>query len=341
MQHADIRGYIYQSLVSSPEAYETLQKCGLVDKTGLNILKYQMTRNMWIAYRASLESVQEVEAYTWPFSATDWEKFMPIIERHSCSEYAAETLLKYVVSDDRFNPVQNLKFSRHVQTVSTFENIGVIASTMKMYPLNMEIQILGCLVMSELYKFCKEMIPNELELYSDHLQIASTLLCCKQRTINTIIISLYLVVKVNGKFKGAVQQYLQKTKNDIVQMAFDAQDEFNDGVISAYTYIATSYELLPTWKPLLPTARPPLDIILDYMEQNSDNLIHVAVGCIQLYHLSRNQIITLRPSMRNMSYIFEILDAIVMQTNVMSQDEADLVLWNCLDTLLCSQYRVF
>jgi len=333
MQHADIRGYIYQSLVSSPEAYETLQKCGLVDKTGLNIFKYQMTRDMWIAYRDSLESVQEVEAYTWPFSATDWEKFMPIINRHSCSEYAAETLLKYVVSNDRFNPVLHLKFSRHVQTVSTFENIGVIASTMKMYPLNMEIQILGCLVMSELYKFCKEMIPNELGLYSDHLQIASTLLCCKQRTINTIIISLHLVLEVDGKFKNAVQKYLEETTNDIVQMAFDAQDKFNRGVIGTYIFMATS-TLLRSWNPLSPPARSPLDIILDYMEHNSDDTRYTVIACIQLYNLSSNKTLTLRLSDRNMSCIFRILNALVMRTSVMSEDAAELFLWDCLDTFV-------
>ena len=330
MQYQDVRDLVFQNVDVSPDGHETLQKVGLVDRMGVRNLKDQMTREAWTLYLSSRASVQEVESYLWPFSATDWENFMGILALHRACEYAVKTLMASAVSSNRLICVSSLTFSRHMQGVSTFENMELVASTTQMYPDNLVVQMLGCLILSQLHKHCAEPLPNETAVYGEHLRIASTLLCCKKRTIKTTIFSLYLISNISGKFKGAVQQYLQETHRDIVQMAFDAQDEFHGSIDTAYIYASISIELLPTWTALLPAPRSPLDIILDCMQQNCSVARLVDVGCVQLYQLSCNKTLTLRLSRRNMSCIFGILNAVVTQTNVMSPLATEHFLWEFL-----------
>ena len=336
MQFQDIRGLILQSVAVSPDGHDTLQKVGLVDKMGKDGRKHEMQRDAWVKYMASRESVQAVESYKWPFSATNWENCMGFLSLHRDCEYAAKTFMACAVAGE--NVMRTLQFSRNIQSVSSFECIELIAAITRMYPLNLEIKLLGCLIMAKLYQNCRETMSYDTGVYREHLRFASTLLCSGTRNATTVCYPLYLIIAIEDKCRNAVQLYLEETGRDIVTMAFGAQDEFHLGQNNVYIYTSFSVTCLRNWRPLLPLgmtgARLPLDIILDYMQQNYSTLEYIDLWWIQLSHLTTNESLDLRVSHRKMSSVFAILNAIVGRTAPTTTEVVKSFLWGFLHTCI-------
>jgi len=310
----EFRHALTQHIPLSPEGLQTLHMYGLVDRLGNAVSQQHAAGDVWTRYVASAPFLSEVGQFEWPLAANSWIRFMEIFAQHRDGEHQVEALLRrvfYLYGD----VLQYSYIFRSIGAASTPENIQLVASTLQMYPLNTEIQFIGCAMLSVMYFRNTGCVPGQLETCGAHLQLALSILTREHRDSRSLVAAIHLVVSMHFMFQQDVEVCLHAKQCNLVLLVFDAQDEINDDINLIHAYSMFCVRFLSTWTaPVLPPGPPgrlPLDIIIDCMRQNAESSMHIDTGCKQLELLSIRNAGTLAISQQHMAF----LSTLVAQVN--------------------------
>ena len=352
MRREEIRGLISKQFPVTLEGSYPFTMFGMVDKMGLKIRKDQSNGAAWSAYTNAQPFLREVENYRWRFSRENWTHFLAGLGDHCTNEYSTENMMRLVInSEDPLGPVDYNEVCREIRIPSTVADIATMTRVIQMHPRNTMIRNVGLGVLAQMYKFQTASTPDAEDMYEMHVALAIEILLHEKRDAEPVKSAILILVAIQKIHAASVRKYVSATGHDIMWIVFGVLDVFSGNKSVVSTCDAISQVFLPTWQAPPPSAatafRLPIDIIFDYMRQNSGCRVHLRVGSQQLHDLSQKNFDTVAVSHTHMRFVLRLIDDINMRLPPSRDEKRVFNLWTFLhlcvgnQTSLCSFRRVF
>lgn len=190
----------------------------------------------------------------------------------------------------------------------------MLGSVLKLYPLNSDVQFIGCAILSRMYYLTEswQWTPGDVDTCGAHLQLAFAILDCEKRDSRSISSAFELILTMHIRTGRDVDRCLRANRRDVMLLMFDAQDEINKSSETMGQYYDFCTRFLPKWKaPVIQTEsqiRAPVDIIIDCIRMNAGSAYHLKVGCKQLEKLSQGNADTVKISHQHMAFLSTQVD---------------------------------
>jgi hypothetical protein len=331
----EVRGMISGQIPVTREGLVPFTMFGMIDKRGWKIRQEQWKDVRWSDFTDGQFFLKHIQDYPRPFSGNDWTLFMDGLDTNYGNEDSTESLMNYVIGqDDPHGIVRYEEVCGQIRVASTVDNIRLITNVMQTHPRNTVIQKVTLGILAQMYTYQGLAKPDANDIYQLNVRLAFEILLKTKRDVESLRCAILILVSIHKIHAATVKNYMTTTGHDLMLIVFDIQDECSKMKDLISTCDAISRVFLPTWQaPVsLPgiTTRLPIDIIIDYMRQNSGSRTHLEVGSQQLHDLSQKNSDTITLSRQHMRFISKLIDDVNMGMPHSTEDERVYNLWTFL-----------
>jgi len=337
----EVRGMISEHIPVTREGLVSFTMFGMTDQRGRNIRQKKWNDVNWSKFADGQFFLKHIQHYDRPFSGHHWTFFMDRLATNYRNEESTECLMKFVTGEEDYHgPVHYEEVCGEIRNASTVDNIRIITKVMQTHPRNTVIQNVTLGILAQMYTYQGVSTSDANDMYQLHVQLAFEILLQKKRDVESVKCVILILVSIQKIHAATVKNYVTKTGYDIMLMVFDIQDEWSERKSLISTCDTISRVFLPTWQapPSLPetTTRLPIDIIIDYMRQNSDSRTHLQVGSQQLLDLSQKNSDTITLSCQHMQFISKLIDDVNIRIPCLTEDNRVYNLWTFLHLCICN-----